>query len=330
MKIIFIVKQLQKRNRKKNLGKSLPQPYYLKCEGEIVLELIFNPSFHDKVKYEVAQICRELGYEVREEYKGKDWRADVLVLANNRMYAFEIQTSTQTLKRTLERQDKYKRDVVVGCWLFEKEPKQSEELEQLPLFKLNNNNDQLTVSLKDRKELPLDMFLRDFLQDKIRFSTILSPHEIEVSFIEFDCWKCKLKNHIYYIGNYISPCNAKLFDGDIEMWDSEKIIFHPQIKDKVLSYAKNNIRLNMAKIKERYSHTINNSYMSFGCSGCDSIFGDWFVHKAVIETWYGDGVVDKMIIPTKDTSIDLQVEIPHWCHPGEYDFCSLESDKKDE
>lgn len=308
----------------------MSQSYYLKYEGEIVLELIFNPSFHDKVKYEVAQICRELGYEVREEYKGKDWRADVLVLANNRMYAFEIQTSTQSLKRTLERQEKYKRDVVVGCWLFEKEPKQSEELEQLPLFKLNNNNDQLTVSLKDRKELPLDMFLRDFLQDKIRFSTILSPHEIEVRFIEFDCWKCKLKNHIYYIGNYFSPCNAKLFDGDIEMWDSEKIIFHPQIKDKVLSYAKNNIRLNMATIKERYSHTINNSYMSFGCSGCDSIFGDWFVHEAVIETWYGDGVVDKIIIPTKDTSIDLQVEIPHWCHPGEYDFCSLESDKKDE
>ena len=78
------------------------------------------------------------------------------------MYAFEIQTSTQSLKRTLERQDKYKRDVVVGCWLFEKEPKQSEELEQLPLFKLNNNNKQLTVSLKDRIELPLDMFFERF------------------------------------------------------------------------------------------------------------------------------------------------------------------------
>jgi len=291
------------------------------------LELKFKPSFHDKVKYEVAQICRELGYEVREEYKGNDWRADVLVLANNQMYAFEIQTSAQSLKRTLERQEKYIRDVVVGCWLFEKEPKQNEELEHLPLFKLNNNNDQLTVSLKDRKELPLNLFLRDFLQDKIRFSEKLSPHEIEVRFIEFHCWKCKLKNHIYYIGNFISPCNAELFDGDIEMWDSEKLIFDPQIKDKVLSYAEKNKELNMATIKERYSRTINDSYMSFGCSECDSIFGDWFVHEAVIETWYGDGVIDKMIIQTEDTSLDLQVEIPHWCHPGDCDFCNSKHNK---
>ena len=291
------------------------------------MELKFKPSFHDKVKYEVAQICRELGYEVREEYKGNDWRADVLVLANNQMYAFEIQTSAQSLKRTLERQEKYIRDVVVGCWLFEKEPKQNEELEHLPLFKLNNNNDQLTVSLKDRKELPLNLFLRDFLQDKIRFSEKLSPHEIEVRFIEFHCWKCKLKNHIYYIGNFISPCNAELFDGDIKMWDSEKLIFDPQIKDKVLSYAEKNKELNMATIKERYSRTINDSYMSFGCSECDSIFGDWFVHEAVIETWYGDGVIDKMIIQTEDTSLDLQVEIPHWCHPGDCDFCNSKHNK---
>lgn len=288
------------------------------------MELKYKPSFHDKVKYEVAQICRELGYEVREEYKGNDWRADVMVFANNQMYAFEIQTSAQSLKKTLERQEKYIRDVVVGCWLFEKEPKQNEELEHLPLFKLNNNNDQLTVSLKDRKELPLNLFLRDFLQDKIRFSEILSPHEIEVRFIEFHCWKCKLKNHIYYIGNFISPCNAELFDGDIEMWDSEKLIFDPQIKDKVLFYAEKNKELNMATIKERYSRTIKDSYISFGCSECDSIFGDWFVQEAIIESLYGDGVVDKMIIPTKDISLDLQVEIHHWCHPGDCDFCNSE------
>lgn len=286
-----------------------------------------DTSFHDNVKYQVAQICRELGYQVREEYRGKDWRADVLVIANNRKYAFEIQTSFQSLKKTIERQEKYIRDDIVGCWLFEKEPKQDNELEKLPLFKLNNNNDQLTVSLKDRKELLLNVFLKDFLQDKIKFSEVLSPNEIEIRFIEFDCWKCKLKNHIYYIGNFISPCNAELFDGDIEMWDSEKLIFHPQIKDKVLSYAESNKELNMATIKKRYSCTANDSYMSFGCSECDSIFGDWFVHEAVIDTWYGDGVIDKMTISTKNISLDLQVEIPHWCHPGDCDFCNSKSNK---
>ncbi|MBN3489885.1 hypothetical protein JV173_00010 [Acholeplasma equirhinis] len=287
------------------------------------MELFSNPNIHDKVKYEVAQICRDLGYEVKEEFKGKDWRADVLVKANNQIYAFEIQTSIQSLNKTIQRQEKYLRDGVIGCWLFEKEPNQTDELKDLPLFKFKNINDKITVSLKGRKELTLKVFLSDFLNNKIQFRKILSPHEVEVRIIDCDCWKCNLKNHIYYISNLISPCHAELFDGDIQMWDSEKLIFNPQIKDKVLNYAEKNKKLNMAKIKVRFSRTINESYMSFGCSSCDSIFGDWYIHEAVIETWYGDGVIDKLIIPI-DKTLNLDLEIPHWCHPGEHDFCSLE------
>lgn len=136
-----------------------------------------------------------------------------------------------------------------------------------------------------------------------------------------DCWKCKHKNHIYYIGDYISPCNAKIFIGDIEMWNSSKLIFASEIKDIVLEYAKSNENLNIITIKERYSHTVQGSYESFGCSKCDSIFGDWFVFVAMIDTWDGDGVIDKMIIPKDKISIDLQVKIPHCCHSGEHDFC---------
>lgn len=277
-------------------------------------------SFHDNVKYKIAQICRDLGYQVREEYKGKDWRADVLVIANNKKYAFEIQTSIQSLKRTIERQEKYFRDDITGCWLFEKEPKQNDELENLPLFKLNNDKE-LTVSLKDRKELSLSVFIQDFLQNKIKFCNKLNPHELEVRFIQMDCWKCKHKNHIYYISDFISPCSAKIFYGDIEMWSSKKMMFAPEIVNKVLKYAKANNELNIATIKTRYSHTVQDQYESFGCSKCDSIFGDWYVFEAMIDTWYGDGVIDKILISRDEINIDLDVEIPHWCHPGEDDFC---------
>jgi hypothetical protein len=282
--------------------------------------LLTESSFHDSIRNKVAQICRELGYETREEFKGKDWRADVFVLANGIKYAFEIQTSIQTIRKTLERQDKYIRDGIIGCWLFEKEPKQKKELEHLPLFKLNNK-DQITVSLKDRKELSLKVFIKDYLQRKIRFCNTLNPLELEVRFIKMDCWKCGHENHIYYIGDLITPCNAKIFFGDIEMWISEKLIFTPKIVSKVTDYAKTNSKLNMATIKERYSNTVEKSYLSFGCAKCDSIFGDWFVFEAIIDTWYGNGVIDKMMISKHEVSVDLHTETPHWCHPGENDFC---------
>jgi len=41
----------------------------------------------------------------------------------------------------------------------------------------------------------------------------------------------------------------------------------------------------------------------------------------MISSWYGEGVIDKIFIPRKEIFVDLQVEIPHWCHPGENDFC---------
>lgn len=286
-------------------------------------------SFHDIVKKVILRICNVLGFEAREECGGKDWRADVLVFVNGCKYAFEIQTSPQSLKKTLERQEKYIRDDVIGCWLFKNEPYQSTELERLPLFGLSvkENIDEdgvvtwpIMVSLKERKELPLAIFIRDFLLGKIKFCNTLDVQKLEIRFIQMNCWKCGKKNYIYYIGNFISPCNAITFHGDIESWDSEKLIFSPEIKSKVIEYTKAK-HLNLATIKERYSKTVGNSYMSFGCSHCDSLFGDHFVSEAILDTWYGDGVIDKMFICREELNIDLRRDLPHWCHSGTNHFC---------
>jgi hypothetical protein len=280
-------------------------------------------SLHDKVKRQILLACNSLGFQAKEEYKGKDWRADVFVLGNDTKYAFEVQITQQSLKKTLERQEKYQRDGITGCWLFEKEPaRQKEEMPDLPLFKINNIEGQIYISLKERKELPLDIFISDFLQNKIKFCKILDIlPRIEIIFVEMYCWKCGLENHIYYMGDFISPCNTKIHH-DEAMWDSEKLVFRPEIMDKVNEYAnseKGKI-LNIGKIKERYSKSVDHSYLSFGCSGCDSIFGDWFIHEAIIEAWYGEGVVDKISFEV-NLDLDLRLNVPHWCHPGENKFC---------
>ncbi len=277
-------------------------------------------SFHDNIKNQISRICNELGYDVREEYKGKDWRADVLVLANGKKYAFEVQISKQNLNRTLERQNKYTRDNIIGCWLFEKEPKQKDELENLPLFKISNDKN-LTVSLKDRKKLPLKTFISDFLNDEIKFCQTLNTQALEIRFLEMKCWKCGHLNHIYYVGNLISPCNAKILHADIEMWQDSKFMFEPEIIKVVTQYVQKSNFLEMGEIKKRYSGTIDNSYLSFGCSKCDSIFGDWFVFHDVLGSLDGDGVIDKLVIPKHELKMDVRINIPHWCHPGDEEFC---------
>jgi len=277
---------------------------------------------HDEVKIQVLYSCKKLGFKAETEYRGKDWRADVFVLANGIKYAIEVQTTKQSLKKTLERQEKYKRDGIVGCWLFESEPaKQTEEREDLPLFSMTNVDDKTIVSIKGRKELPLEVFVSDFLQGKIKFCKTLRMPEAEIRFVENKCWKCGFNYHVYYINNFNTPCNTRIMASEA-LWVSDKLIFKPEIVAKVNEYVnslKEN-KINIGTIKERYSKTTQSSYASFGCPKCDAIFGDWYLHEAIIGAWYGDGVVDKLLI-SGDFKNQLGRDIPHWCHPGAHEFC---------
>ncbi len=278
-------------------------------------------SLHDKVKEQVLLSCNSLGFQAKEEYSGKDWQADVFVLTNYAKYAFEVQITQQSLNETLARQEKYKRDGVIGCWLFEKEPAgQKDEREDLPLFKIKNVEDKTIVSIKDRKELPLEVFISDYLQNKIKFCQTLRMPIAEIRFVKEKCWKCGFEYHIYYIGNFISPCNAKILPNEA-MWVSDKLAFKPEIITKVNDYAISvkEQNLNIGTIKERYSKTTESSYVSFGCPQCDAIFGDWFLHEAIIDTFYG-GIADKILIEG-NFGTQLERSIPHWCHPGEHMFC---------
>lgn len=280
-------------------------------------------SLHDRIKREILLSCNSLGYLAYEEYRGDDWRADVFVECNGQKYAFEVQTSQQSFNRTKERQAKFLRDGIIGCWLFEKEKKRPDkELENLPLFHVTEDNGQYLVSLKGRKILPLETFVQDFLQNRIKFChTRKALPIIDVRFLEMPCWKCKAMNHIYYIRPLHSACNTVVYHQEA-MWSSEKLAFRSDIVDKIKGFARTDEgrHISLSTIKDRYSHTVGDSYMSFGCHKCDSIFGDWYVHEAIIDSWYDDDDINTVTIKL-DNDIDIREEIPHWCHPGENDFC---------
>lgn len=282
-----------------------------------------NSTSHDLVKRAILAICQSLGYTAKEEYRGNGWRADVYVETNDSKYAFEVQVSPQSLKKTQERQTKYIRDGITCCWLFEKEAKNmKDEFKELPLFQFAQAPDgDFIVSLKGRKELPLEVFIKDFLNNRIRFCQhIKRSPVIDVRFIEMTCWKCGAKNYIYDIWPLKSACNALLNRSD-GLWDSDKFAFHPEIVKKINEYVSSEQGKHIAigEIKERYSATVGKSYMSFGCSKCDAIFGDWHVREAIIDSFYDNDIEHiKIDVDAADT---MEEEFPHWCHPGDLDFC---------
>jgi hypothetical protein len=292
-------------------------------------------SKHDSIKAAILACCHDLGFHAAQEYKGKDWRADVYVAGDSKKFALEIQMSPQSLKRTLERQEKYARDGIIGCWLFETAPsKLSDERPDLPIFYVKEQEDEsFSVSLSGRKELLLRDFLQNFLIGNMRFCGVARTareQKVRLVFYEMECWKCKAMNHIYYVEpTFRAACNAAIHSSE-SLWGSDKNAHRPEIVALAKEFIKTEegkyIRL--GEIKRRFSKTVQNSYKSFGCYSCDSVFGDWFVMNAELKVQYGHGQVAAIYRSIELNEI-IELNIPHWCYPGDFPFCDTTRIKSD-
>ena len=77
---------------------------------------------HLEAKAAILIACKNAGFNASTEVSGPDWIADVLVTKGSLKIAFEVQLSYQNTLKTLERHDKYIRDGIICCWLFNKIP----------------------------------------------------------------------------------------------------------------------------------------------------------------------------------------------------------------
>lgn len=286
-----------------------------------------NIRKHDRIQMQIVSTCKDLGIQAKQEHRGKGWRADVFIQDNEKPIAFEIQLTPQSLSRTLERQSKYIRDGVLGCWLFENPiPKLIEERPDLPVFNVEDiEGSGLLVNLGDRRKVDLRTFLENFISNNIQFKTVAktkSLQTVKLIFYEMECWKCKELNHLFYVETpFYSSCNASIKPEEA-LWESNSIEYRPEIIQLAKKFveSRKDLNIKLGQIKERFSNTVNMSYMSFGCYKCDSIFGDWFVMEAKLDMMYDANAISHQgEIELKET---FKLNIPHWCFPEDKQFCS--------
>jgi len=285
---------------------------------------------HLLVKNEVLLGCKDAGWECYPEFKENDWEADVLAINDNHRIAFEVQWSPQSYEKTIERQDKYKRDNVRCCWLFKKPPKEfrdwSDNLKakkEIPLFRISENeNKEINVDFYG-KIFSIRHFISTLLEGKIKFSSrmkAIHKQNIAINFFKTSCWKCGENQYAYFLQeNVKSKCDFEMHL-DNQMWDDEDFKYNSQILKAVNNFikSKEGQHIRIGQIKKRYSKTINSSYMSFGCYKCDSIFGDWFLNEEIMEArMYG-----------AENVLNIDVELPeiiedheHWCYNENNDYC---------
>lgn len=284
-------------------------------------------SLHDKIVTEIISTCSSLDFKAHKEYRGPGWRADVCVEKELEKIAFEVQLSPQSLTKTLIRQEKYIREGIKGCWLaLHPIIKLDPERKDLPVFYVSIQNGSSFVSLVDkRKIVQLPEFIKAFLLDEIKYCETVRTNRtqnVKINFLEMKCWKCNAINHIYYVDRpFTSMCNYEIYEED-ELWSDKQQHFKPEIISAVREIldSKEGQCLKVGSIKERYSNTVQNSYLSFGCYECDSIFGDWYVLDEVIDARSCD-----LSVASFNKTIALKKPViedrPHWCFPENGNFC---------
>ena len=106
---------------------------------------------------------------------------------------------------------------------------------------------------------------------------------VKVRFIPTECYCCGQEHYMYYVIGLINESMPALstYEG-IYNARIEVDIFDPVLVSSVKQYLANHPELHysMGEIKERFSKTMSQSYMSFGCPECDALVGDHYLQEA--------------------------------------------------
>lgn len=281
---------------------------------------------HLRAKHEIVLACRSAGYEALTEVSGDGWRADVLACKGNVKIAFEVQWSPQTWEETQERQRKYKEAGIRGCWLFKRPPVQSRANNDVPLFKIEVTEEEAVVvfnpysyeewNARHNRRIDLTDFVIALLQGKIKFCdhlTSLPRQTVRMVFVEITCWKCAKPFHVYYVQDLVSGCGDNL---EANCFDPQFVAIAIRLRsDERYSQIKTGY------IKERYSKTINEKYVSFGCPHCDAIVGDFFLrHEILPEARYDEDEAPAIFEEEITLSSLVSAPVNHWCFPPDSKF----------
>ena len=281
---------------------------------------------HLKAKEDILRGCLESGYQTTTEAQGEGWRADVLATKGRVKIALEVQLSAQTLEATRERQERYERSGVRGCWFFARMPTgYGRPTRDLPLFNLlMSRRDGFKVALPpggpydSAGSTPLRDFVRDLLCGRVRFCESLraaSKQSLRIVFVREDCWRCRKEFHIYHVTAPLrSRCGAEM-DCQWDPWGDDWLAFRPEIVTVVRAFLTTPEvrRLKLGEIKPRRSETMGTEYTSFGCPWCDAIAGGWFVQESAL-----DAEDEENAVYVLEREVELgappSIARAHWCY----------------
>ena len=252
----------------------------------------------------ILLVSRNLKLEVATKCKSEKWSADIVVNCDTYKVAFNICKSPRNVEETYKTM---REERICGCWLLMPAKNSVFLPNNMPCFKLSEKSDAIQVFLNSEFDddnsnvIALDAFIPSLIRGNIRFAQRILVKYIEVCFVDMQCWKCHKENQVYFINRLRSSDGISVPYNNASM---DELEFNPLIIKSIAQYITTHPEsgIKMGKIKPRFSKTVGESYPSFGCAYCDSIFGNHFVQEAMLEMRYYSNSLPK-------AQIEIQGEI---------------------
>ena len=293
---------------------------------------------HLKAKVAIMEACREQGWKAIPEFSEADWRADVLAVQGGNRIAFEVQWSRQTYEESCFRQERYKASNVRGCWFFRIPPKEMTDYDKslvankdIPAFKIYKDEHSDIIAQVGQRQMPLKALVTALLNRKVKFCRhirLKPKQEAIILFFQYECWECKKPQYCYTVYPKFSTVCDLEYDMMGEMWSDGDIDKSPQIQIAVQQFLDSDKGkdIKVGPIKQRFSKTVQDSYLSYGCYYCDAIFGDFYLSESKSYVHYDwemtENRADKFIQHTAEVNLgEVVEERPHWCYSEDGHFC---------
>ena len=248
---------------------------------------------HLRLKALALTAARDAGWEAQSEVSGhtpdgEKWMSDVLAWKGEEKVAVEIQWSGQTNEETWRRQHRYERAGVRGVWLL-RQPgfpiapelaaaciggSMSEGLRiLLPKYDDAGAQDRKN-SLKWLQNLGPEEFLAAVFEGRFLFGTgHISTMSFGIETGVMECWRCNALTRIVTRFSGRAGPHRPYFRLQDDGCSTNLAALVQELT---------HLRPDIGTVKERFSHTLQHSYLSNGCSQCDALIGQFHEHDA----WY--------------------------------------------
>lgn len=237
----------------------------------------------------LVEVCEKEGWEYKKHYKTERWNADILISIGNSRIAFSVYKSAKNATEPLSLMEQ---DGVKGFGLLLSSKDNS--IPNIPCFTLHRFRNTIEATIT-KNSLSLDSFIKKAMENKIEHLKKAKITAVDVIFEQIECWRCHQPHFVFYARYLVDETGIRHNEYD-PSWVSDRernsnipdLQFGDEILELVKQYIANHPEkgIVMGEVKERYSKTMEQSYMSFGCPNCDAIVGDHYLNDLEIDLIY--------------------------------------------